>query len=412
MWKRIAVALVMVGLVAGLGFAEAPENMLKNGDFTIDEGQSKPSGWTCDKGPRENVTEGLPKGVTQALKVTIHETVNQDGYTYQVVKPADGFATPSITIGAWIKADVKGGAFLQVKLYKGKKRIALVSFGARKSGPTWQRIEKTLALKGADNIHVLCRARRRGAKMLNTNVWFANASVTASDKAPKKPKADNYKTAKVKIVVLGDSTVQTFPEDGDLRGWGQTLGDYFTKDVGVHNHAKSGRSSKSFITEGRLKVALADKADYAFIQFGHNDSHNKKEAKATTADGDFKDYLRQYVDAFAKTNTKVIFVTPMHRRTWRKNGKMTDNLMPYATAMKEVAKEKGCPLVDLHAMSGELLRKMGNEPSNVLGARGGTDRTHWNEKGAQAMTKLIIKGLIEVKSPLVEYLTPKAKLIK
>ena len=82
------------------------------------------------------------------------------------------------------------------------------------------------------------------------------------------------------------------------------------------------------------------------IQFGHNDSHGPGHAEATDASGDYKDYLRRYVDECAVGATPVL-VTPMVRRNFDAQGKIAEptglgNLLPYVNAMKEVGREKKC----------------------------------------------------------------------
>lgn len=84
-------------------------------------------------------------------------------------------------------------------------------------------------------------------------------------------------TKKVPITVfmIGDSTMANKDTTGDKqeRGWGMVLQQYFKSGVVVDNHAVNGRSSKSFIDEGRWQKVL-DKikpGDYVIIQFGHND---------------------------------------------------------------------------------------------------------------------------------------------
>jgi lysophospholipase L1-like esterase len=44
------------------------------------------------------------------------------------------------------------------------------------------------------------------------------------------------------------------PEVYPETGWGQVLSQYFEKEVTIKNHAVNGRSTKSFIDEGRWKV--------------------------------------------------------------------------------------------------------------------------------------------------------------
>lgn len=140
------------------------------------------------------------------------------------------------------------------------------------------------------------------------------------------------------------------------------------------------------------------------VQFGHNDNHGKERPESTDAKTDYKDYLRQYVKAFKKTGTKVIFVTPMCRMTFRKDGTLADRLQPYADAMKEVAVEQHCPVLDLHSASKKLFTKTGSDKCvGIYGVRS-EDRSHFSEKGAEEMVKIIIKELKRSGSPLVEYI--------
>ncbi|HEY3324231.1 MAG TPA: rhamnogalacturonan acetylesterase [Planctomycetota bacterium] len=209
------------------------------------------------------------------------------------------------------------------------------------------------------------------------------------------PAADNKP---LRIVILGDSTVCDYAADSPIRGWGQMLGEGFKKAVAIRNLAASGRSTKTFIKEGRLKKALEEPADFALIQFGHNDSHGQDRPESTDAATDYKDFLRTYVDSFQKAGTKPILVTPMHRRTFTK-GKLTEELRLYAEAMKAVAEEKKVPVVDLYALSGELFEKLGDEGSADLSCSS-KDRTHFSEKGARAMAGLVLGELGKIEPRL------------
>lgn len=208
----------------------------------------------------------------------------------------------------------------------------------------------------------------------------------------------------VRIVILGDSTVSDYPKDSNLRGWGQVIGEGLRENVTVRNLAMSGRSTKTFIAEGRLKRALSEKADLALIQFGHNDSHAKDRPESTDAATDFKANLRTYIDAFRKAGVRPVLVTPMHRRRFR-DGKPTEELRPYADAMVEVAREKDVPVVDLHARSGALFASLGEEGSADLNCSP-TDRTHFSEKGAKAMARLVLDGLKELGPDLSDLVRP------
>jgi lysophospholipase L1-like esterase len=109
-----------------------------------------------------------------------------------------------------------------------------------------------------------------------------NAILRAADAVP----------APLRIVIIGDSTVCDYPETSPSRGWGQFIQERFKDgDVKVINLAAAGRSTKTFIKEGRWQKALDSKPDYVLIQFGHNDSHGPEKPESTDAATDYKDYF-------------------------------------------------------------------------------------------------------------------------
>jgi len=197
----------------------------------------------------------------------------------------------------------------------------------------------------------------------------------------------------LRVVLAGDSTVCNYPATHPDRGWGQFIEERFKEgSVKVINLAAPGRSTKTFIKEGRWKQALADKPDFVLIQFGHNDSHSPDKPEATDAATEYKDNLGRYIDESRAIGATPILVTPMVRRTFEANGKLTDDLQRYADAMKGVANEKKVTVIDLHASSKELVEKLGPLESAKLANKKG-DPTHFNEKGARAMAELVMKEL-------------------
>jgi len=208
---------------------------------------------------------------------------------------------------------------------------------------------------------------------------------------------------KLRIVVIGDSTVQTYKPERNITGWGQVIDSFFTKDVEIINLARSGRSTKTFIKEDKWENALKKKGDYIFIQFGHNDSHAKENPESTDAKTDYKDYLRQYVDESRENGAIPVLITPMHRRRFDEEGKVTQELLPYADAMKAVAKEKKVLCIDLHKLSGEVFQRLGDEGSSDISCRPG-DRTHFSRKGAILMAKLINGELFNIAPNLKKYI--------
>lgn len=210
--------------------------------------------------------------------------------------------------------------------------------------------------------------------------------------------------APVRIVIVGDSTVCVYPEAVPERGWGMYIEERFKpRTVKVINLAAKGRSTKTFIKEGRWKKALAEKPDYVLIQFGHNDSHNPKRPEATNAATDYREYLKRYVDDARAIGATPIFVTPMVRRTFTPEGQLDDPLQAYADAMKAVGQEKNVPVIDLHETSKALVQRLGPTKSAELANKAG-DLTHFNEKGARTMADLAMKELPRVAPKLAELL--------
>ena len=195
--------------------------------------------------------------------------------------------------------------------------------------------------------------------------------------------------APLTIVIIGDSTVETYPSEDIKRGWGQVVGEYLDPSIRVINLAKSGRSTKTFLDTGNWQKGLNAKPDYIFIQFGHNDSHAKETPEATDANSDYMEYLRRYVNEARSVHATPILVTPMHRlRFDAGSGRMTQELKPYADAMKRVAKETNTPVIDLHTLSGEVFEPLGDGGMAGM-TQSNEDRTHFTEKGARIIAKLV-----------------------
>ena len=93
----------------------------------------------------------------------------------------------------------------------------------------------------------------------------------------------------VRIVLAGDSTVTT------NAGWGTGFAHCLATNAECINLARGGRSSKSFIAEGRWKECLDLKPDYVLIQFGHNDQPGKGADRETDLPT-YRGFMTQYVE--------------------------------------------------------------------------------------------------------------------
>jgi lysophospholipase L1-like esterase len=236
-------------------------------------------------------------------------------------------------------------------------------------------------------------------------VWMSKIGVIpARPSAPASQPSATAEHKPLRIAIIGDSTVCEYPATRPDRGWGQFIEERFTDGaVKTTNLAAGGRSTKTFIQEGRWQKTLDLKPNYVLIQFGHNDSHAPEKPEATSASTDYKSFLRRYVDESRAIGATPILVTPMVRRTFGDDGKLTDILQPYAASMKEVATEKSVAVIDLHASSKKLVEQLGPEASAEMANKTG-DATHFNEKGARAMADLVIKELPTAEPKLKAYL--------
>lgn len=208
------------------------------------------------------------------------------------------------------------------------------------------------------------------------------------------------------LFLAGDSTVTNQPADGyPYAGWGQMLPAYIKADATVSNYARSGRSSKSFITEGLLEQ-IREKMkphDYMLIQFGHNDQ-KRDEERHTEPFSTYKEFLKKYVDVCREKQATPILVTPVHRRYFDSKGLLEDTHGDYITAVRELAEEENIPLVDLATLSLECFNQLGPEGTKsvfmwgrpgefLLFPQGVMDNTHFQERGAARLADMVVGGL-------------------
>jgi len=189
------------------------------------------------------------------------------------------------------------------------------------------------------------------------------------------------------VICIGDSIVAPGPvSQPDQVGWGETLPDFFTEEVAVINHAIGGRSSKSFVDEGRWDSAKEDirEGDFVLIEFGHNDQKNDP-TRFTNPETTFRDYLRLYISDSRELGAIPVLVTPLARRIFGSDGKASQSLAPYARAMEAVADERDVMLIDMHSISIDYYNFLGEAESLQYGdvsTEGVLDRVHFNRLGA------------------------------
>lgn len=243
----------------------------------------------------------------------------------------------------------------------------------------------------------------------------------------------------VTIFMIGDSTMANKSLNGGNRerGWGHVLGGFFSEEVHVDNHAVNGRSSKSFIDEGRWAVVL-DKikpGDYVFIQFGHNDE-KADSARHTEPGTTFDDNLRRFVkETREKGGIPVLFNSivrrsfghnehavaeddmrkDMSKDTMAEEGNvLVDTHGKYLDSPRRVAEELEVPFVDMNKITHDLVESLGAEaskklfmwiPEGVCAAcpKGRADNTHLNVYGARTIAGLTVDVIAEKVPALAPY---------
>lgn len=216
------------------------------------------------------------------------------------------------------------------------------------------------------------------------------------------------------VYMIGDSTmadkaVTAYPETG----WGMPFRDYFDSSVRIDNRAMNGRSTKSFLAEGRWKSVMRTLApgDYVLIQFGHNDEVPTK--KNHTTPEEFRANLEQFVGDSRRKGAQPVLLTPIGRRKFDPTGQLLDTHRTYAELVRAVAKENHVPLIDLDRESRQLIQSMGPERSkdlfNYLEPRenphypeGRRDDTHFSEWGARRMAEIVLRDLASLGLPLAK----------
>lgn len=206
--------------------------------------------------------------------------------------------------------------------------------------------------------------------------------------------------------LCGDSTMCDYgPEAAPRTGWGQAL-KALVEGVYVENCASSGRSSKSFIAENRLKHAemCLRAGDKVFIQFGHNDE-KPDEPRATTPWGTYQEYLGEYIAAARRHGAEPVLITSIARRHFDENGVLKHTHGEYPAAMRALAQREGLRLLDMERATEALLSGLGDEPSKALFnwlepghpnyPDGVQDNTHLRFTGAVQLAQIALQLLAD-----------------
>ncbi|MDP5130994.1 MAG: rhamnogalacturonan acetylesterase [Paraglaciecola sp.] len=216
------------------------------------------------------------------------------------------------------------------------------------------------------------------------------------------------------MYLAGDSTV-TDQDVEPWASWGQLITQYLKPTIVVANYAVSGASLYSFKAEHRLEkiLSLVKPGDYVFIQFAHNDEKRRGEGIGPWQS--YADLLNEYIERVQAKQAIAVLLTPVQRRFFNADGTLKPTHGDYPAAIRKVATDKQVPLIDLTQLTTELYESWGDEssrqafvqyPANTFPSQPQAlkDNTHFNYFGANEIALCVIKGMLDIRLPLTDYL--------
>lgn len=228
------------------------------------------------------------------------------------------------------------------------------------------------------------------------------------------------------LYVVGDSTSRS---DDPLRGWGSEIGAFFDPaKINVINRAIGGRSTRTFMTDGRWDKILTElkPGDFVLVQFGHNDSGDYQDPKAKgrpsiRSEGEeiaeafkadlqtmetihtFGWYLRKYATETKAKGATPILLSMVPHKDW-KDGKIVRNEREtFVQWTRNAANATGALFIDANEIIAEGFERLGPEKVEPLF---GDARTHSTPEGAKYNAAAVVIGMKALSpNPLARYLS-------
>lgn len=210
------------------------------------------------------------------------------------------------------------------------------------------------------------------------------------------------------IYVCGDSTAAAYTQErAPITGWGQLL-EGFLPGCRVVDAARGGRSTKSFLSEGRLQAVEKEiqPGDLLLIQFTHNDTSDLV-WRHTDPHTSFVGNLSIFVDTARVLGAIPVLMTPIPRRYWRA-GQLLESHDEYPDAIRRLAMMKNVPLIDIYQKGTAYIRAIGEKESAKMYMNvepglypaypdGQKDDTHTCYAGAEVYARMTAEALAELK---------------
>lgn len=227
------------------------------------------------------------------------------------------------------------------------------------------------------------------------------------------------------LFLVGDSTVRSNGQPSPSTqvpqwGWGERLAPWIEPGkLQLANHAMAGRSTRTYLREGRWDAVLAQlkPGDVVLIQFGHNDGARvgdpagkqrgslpgigPEQAEERMPDGSretvlsFGAHLRRYLRSALDAGAVPVVLSPVpHKDRWQTGRDFED----MATWGQAVAQREGALYIDLTMLVTEAYRGLGEPAVAALFA---DERTHTNDAGATLNAASVARGLRQLPQQLL-----------
>lgn len=197
-------------------------------------------------------------------------------------------------------------------------------------------------------------------------------------------------------------------------GWGEPFAAMLCEGIRIINHAKNGRSTKSFLSEGLWKKLLAQiqSGDTVMIQFGHNDQKSAEPTLYASPWQDYKDNLQRFVSDVRARGAEPVLLTPIVRRQFNSQGQLERSLGEYPAVTRFVADRMSVISIDLNTATHEAIQAMGPIQSKSLYVHlapnshqnypaGKQDDTHLSSQGAFEVAAMAAGELAETHPNLI-----------
>lgn len=272
------------------------------------------------------------------------------------------------------------------------------------------------------------------------------------------------KDSQIRIYLAGDSTVKYYGDDNSIGGWGEYIVNYFDDGIDIINKAEGGRSTRSYLNQGRLDEILSQlrEGDYVFIQFGHNDNRTTEDARVEHSvllgepdadgiyptvkaektktperivefykndaypysdyfypyeSGTFKWYLQQYVEKVKEKGGIPVIITPVCRMLFDSEGKVQPAFGEnngYKVAAEQVAEENNVTCIDAYSITQKLYEEYGvitTQGLHDVKDDGTIDLTHYNKFGANIVASKLAAAVSEKFPELSSHLKASTKYV-